>query len=94
MPFANLRKETIGFVMCVCLSVRSEQSFPPSSGRIPITFDICILLENLLNFYYDLVGITDSLREDLIKFMTISRSVLLRTRNFSDITVEKIKTYL
>jgi len=38
--------------------------------------------------------IVGTLHEDLCTFMIISRSVLPRMRNFSDKTVEEIKTHV
>jgi len=47
--FAKLRKATISFVMCICLSVRpSEWNNSAPTGRIFMKFDIWSFLENLL----------------------------------------------
>jgi hypothetical protein len=44
--FAKLRKATISFVMSVRLTVCMENTDP--TGRIIMTFDICLIFENLL----------------------------------------------
>jgi hypothetical protein len=57
------------------------------AGRILITFYIWRFFENLLRifkFHYNLTRKTGILHKDQRKFMTISRSVLLRVRNVSD----------
>jgi D-alanyl-D-alanine dipeptidase len=55
------------------------------------------VLRNLLRkskFHQNPTRIKGTSHEDLYTLMIISRSVLLRMRNASDKTVEKIKTYI
>ena len=57
------------------------------TGRIFMKFDIWIFFENLprnFKFNYNLTRITVTLYEDRYTFLIISRSVLLRRKNFSD----------
>jgi hypothetical protein len=82
--FTNLRKETIGFVMCPCLSPWKISS---PTERIFMKFNIWVFFENMLrklNFYWPLTRITGTLHEDLCTFIVISRSILLSMRNLSD----------
>ena len=45
-------------------------------------------------FHLNLTRITDTLHVDRYAFLIISRSVLLRIRNYSDKVVEKIRTLI
>jgi len=81
--FAKLRKATMSFVMSLCLSVWNN--FP-----LELVFRNLILeqFSKICREYSSLIKVlqkvTGTLHEDLCTFMILSRSVLLRTRNFSD----------
>ena len=84
--FAKLWKLTIGFVMCVCLSVRPfEWNNSAPTGRIFMKFDIWRVFQNSVE------KIQVSLKSDnnnghpilLYIFFILLRSFLLRMRNVS-----------
>ena len=52
------------------------------------------ILSRKFNLHWNLTRIDGILREDLWTYIIISRSVLLRLRNASDIISRKIKTYI
>jgi hypothetical protein len=78
----------------VCLYVRNIST---PTKEIFMKFHICLFFENLsgiFKIHFNPTQITGTLHEYLCTFMTISRSFLLRMRNFSTIFVDKIKTHI
>jgi len=60
-------------------------------------FEIYVFIENLLRkskIHKNLTRITGTLHTDQYICMTISSSVLLRMKNFSDKVIEKTKTHI
>jgi len=79
-----------------CLSVPAWNKSAPS-GRIFMKSESYIFFENLsgkFKIQYNPAIITGNLSEDQHTFVTISRWVILRERNISDKSVEKIKTHI
>ena len=87
--FRELRKATVSFVICVCLSLSlclSAWNHTSPTGRIIMKLGIWAFFENLsrkFKFHFNPTRITGALHEEVFTFMTISRQILLRIRNVS-----------
>jgi hypothetical protein len=71
------------FVMSVWPSTWKNSA---PTGRFLMKFDVRFFLKNVcqkFKFYYNLTRITDTLREDVSTFVTISRRIPLRMKNVS-----------
>jgi len=84
--FTQLRKTTVSFVICVRLSVRMEH---PGSHWTDFPFSLIFeyISKNVsrkLKFHENFIRITSTLHEDSCTFITLSRRILLRMRNFSE----------
>ena len=82
--FAKLRKATVSFVM----SVRPEETtrLALEGSLLNLVFEL-FFFENLsrkFKFRQNPTRITDTFIKDVLTFMTISRLILLRTRNILD----------
>jgi hypothetical protein len=97
--FVSLRQAAISFVISVCPSVfpyvRMKQL---SSYWIDIReiIHFIILPNSVENFDFTetLTRITGTLYQDLCTFITASRKILLRMRNFPDNLCSEIKTHI
>ena len=77
----------MGFVMSVCPSICPYGYNSTPTGRIFVEFDIWKFSENRstkFGFQRNLTIITGTLLEEVRKFVTISRWIILRLRNVSD----------
>jgi len=85
--FAKLRRETVSFVMSVCLSVRMEQLGSQRADFHESLYSSIFrkFVEKIQVFFFlNLPRIMGSLHEDLCTFIITSHTILLRMRNFSD----------
>ena len=87
--FVKLLKVTASFVMSVrpsiCPSVRIEQlRYHWTDFHENLCMSIFLKSLRKISFHENLKRMTGTLREDLHKFMIMSRSVLLRMKNVSD----------
>ena len=96
--FVELQTATTSFVMTVRLLVLSVDSSAHRTTRpshwkdFREVFRFYENLSRIFNFHLNFTRITGILHEDQYKFSIISRSVLLRMRNVSDLILREIKT--
>jgi len=89
-----MRKATISFAISVRLYARIEQLGFHWTGIYKLWFDYFLDNPSIkFNFNWHMARITDTLHEELCKFMAICRWIIFKMRNVSDEHYKKIHIF-